>query len=138
MKTLKTGYEYLFCFFYNSVNKVKGNILVQFKALFMVLGLEILFISSFFCYGIDIFKFDVPQKPNTLFILMFIVPLVGLKLWFFERNENWKAYLLEFNALPEQRQKKWKLIMRAIVFFVIANFIFSFYLMSQIDWKQYR
>jgi hypothetical protein len=138
MKTLKTGYAYLFCFFYNSVNKVKGNILVQFKALFMVAGLEMILIGTLFTYYMDIYKVVIPQHFNKSYLLIIALPIAGLKLWFFERNENWKAYLSEFNALPEQRQKKWNLIMRAIVFFAIANLIFSFYLMSQIDWKQYR
>jgi hypothetical protein len=138
MKTLQIGYAYLFFFFYNSVNKVKGNILVQFKALLMLVGIELLLISSFFCYGIDVFKFDIPQKPNILFMLSIILPLVGLKLWFFERNENWKRYISEFNTWPEDKQKKWNLIMRCIVIFVFANLFFSFYWMSQIDWIQYR
>ncbi len=138
MKKLRIGYAYLFYFFYNSVNKVKGNILVQFKAVLMVLGLEMILITSGFYYGVYFYKFDLPEDFNKLNLLFLIVPLVGLKLWFFERNDNWKTYISKFSAWPEIKQRKWNRVMRFIVFFVFANLIFSFYLMSQIDWRQYR
>jgi hypothetical protein len=137
MKTLQIGYAYLFFFFYNSVNKVKGNILVQFKALLMVAGIEFVIIIAIATYYMNFKRIMIPQDFDKLYLLIPILPLVGLKLWFFERNENWKRYISEFNTWPEDKQKKWNLIMRCIVIFVFANLFFSFYWMSQIDWSQY-
>ena len=138
MNRLKTGYAYLFYFFFNSINKVKGNILVQFKALFMITILGFVLLASIATYYLDFSKVTIPPNFNILYLLVPIIPLVGLNLWFFERNENWKGYISEFSAWPEAKQRKWNRVMRFIVFFVFANLIFSFYLMSQIDWRQYR
>jgi len=138
MQKLKTGYAYFFCFFYNSINKVKGNIFVQFKAMLMVGGLEIMIIISIITYFTDITKISIPEDFNVLNLLFIVIPLVVLKLWFFDRNDRWKGYLEEFNALPLEKQKKWNRIMRGIVFFVFANLILAFYWMSQIDWRQYQ
>lgn len=135
---IKTGYAYLFFFLYNSVNKVKNNFLVQWKAVLMVLILESLLILSIVTYYLDIFKITVAEDFNKLFLLIFVIPLVGLKLWFFERNDNWRKYLVQFEAWPEKRRKKWDWVMRLLIVFIIGNLIFSFYIMSEIDWKQYR
>lgn len=138
MKTIKIGYAYLFFFLYNTLNK-KGNILIQWKAVFIILILELLLVmSSYFQFENAAKVVLLPEDFNTLNLLYIIIPLVAIKLWFFERNENWKRYLEEFSAWPAEKQKRWNWVMRCIVIFVFANLIFSFYWMSQIDWKQYR
>lgn len=136
MKAIKTGYAYLFFFFYNSVNKVKGNIFVQFKALLMIAVLEMLLLASIFYYGVDIYKFDILESFSKLYFLIPILPIVGLKLWFFERKENWKKYINDFETWSEEKRKKWDWIMKILIAFIIGNLICSFYIMSQIDWSK--
>lgn len=47
---MRTVYEYLFFFLYNSINKPKNNILVQFKAVLVILMLELVLIAAFLIY----------------------------------------------------------------------------------------
>lgn len=139
MQRLKTGYAYLFFFLYNYLNKFKNNILIKFKAILLMIVLEVLLIISvLFQYESFTKKISLSQNFDRLSLLYIIAPLTIQKLWLFERNENWKKYLDEFNAWPSDKQKKWNWIMRCIVFVIFTNLILSYYWMSQIDWSQYR
>lgn len=137
MRKLKIAYAYLFFFIYNSVNK-KDNILVQPKTLFLVILIELMVVmSTVIQYGNITKTTVIPENFNRLNLLFIIMPLIALNFWFFERNKNWKKYLEEFKAWPIEKQKKWNWFMRVILIFVSANLIFSFYWLSQINWKLY-
>lgn len=138
MHLIKTGYAYLFFFFYNHINSFKNNILVQWKAVLMVAMMECFLIISIITYYLDISKITVAEDFNKLYLLLFAIPLVGLKLWFFERNENWRKYLAEFEAWPEKNRKRWDWVMRLLIVFIVGNLVLSYYIMSEIDWSQYR
>lgn len=139
MQKLKTGYAYLFFFLYNYVNKFKNNILIKPKAIFLIILLEVLLILSVFFQYENINKtISLPPDFNRLNLLYIIIPLVIFNIWFFERNENWKKYLDEFNAWPSDKQRRWNWVMRGIVFVIFSNLILSYYWMSQIDWSLYR
>ena len=135
---IKTVYAYLFFFLYNSINKPKDNIFVQWKAVFVILILELVLISSFIIYWINIFKIKVPAGSHMTFQLSIAIPLVLIKLWFFEVGEKWKTYLEKFNKWSLEKQKKWNIGMRCLIFAVFANLLLAFYWMSQIDWSQYN
>lgn len=135
MKILKTTYAYLFFFLYNSINK-KDNILIQTKALFIMVLLEFFLMFSMFVQYGNITKTTVlPEDFNAIYLLFVILPIVLLKMWFFERNKNWKRYIEEFNEWSLNKRKRWDWIMRIIVVAVLGNVILSFYCMSQIDWN---
>ena len=117
---------------------MKNNILVQWKAVFMMLAAEISLIAAAVINYMTINKIRLPEEFNTLYTLIIIIPLIGIKVYFFERNENWKKYIAEFEKWPEKKRKKWDWIMRCIVFLAFASLIVAFYWRSTIDWKQYR
>lgn len=136
---IKTGYAYLFFFLYKHINSFKNNILVHFKAVAVLIILEIALLGGIAGHAINIFKLDLPENRYSNFIILtIVVPIVGLKFWFFERNENWRKYLAEFGAWPEEKRKKWDLAMRVLIAFIFGNFILSYYIMSEIDWDLYR
>jgi len=139
MKKIKTAYAYLFFFLYKQVSKPKPQFLLYFKTAVSLVALEFMIVIATFIYFTDITKLSLlPEKPNIYLILLTIVPFIFIKFWFFERKDKWKNYVSKFEQWPEKRKKKWNLIMRIIIFFVIANVVFSFYLMSQIDWTKYN
>lgn len=139
MQKLKTGYAYLFFFLYNYLNKFKNNIFIKFKALLLIVILEaVTILSVFFQYENFVKRALLTQNFNRLSLLYIVAPLTILNLWFFERNENWKKYLEEFNEWSIDKQKRWNWMMRGIVFLIFFNLILSYYWMSQIDWSAYR
>lgn len=138
MKKIKTAYAYLFFFLYNTVN-TKDNILVQWKSVFLILMLEFFCLFSVFIEYENITKKTMlPEDFNTLYFLFIIIPLIAIKVWFFERNENWKQYLERFNAWPEKKQKCWNWSVRIFLLLVLGNVILFFYWLSQINWAEYN
>lgn len=135
MQTIKMVYAYFFYFFYNSINKVKDNFLIKFKAILMILILEVFFIGSIIVYVIDLFKYKITNESHLEFRLAFIIPLIALKLWFFYKNDNWEKYLAEFSQWPQKKQKKWDWLVRLIILIVIVNFLLSFYIYAHLDWN---
>jgi len=134
MQKFKTIYEYLFFFLYNSVNSIRGNIFVKTKAIFLVAVLDLILLCSIYTYYIVIYKAQLVSKE------VFLTPvclLAVLNVLFFN-NKNTTTFISEFESWPENKRKKWNWIMRVIIALIVGNFIFSFYCMSQIDWKQYR
>jgi len=124
MSKIKTLYAYLFFFLYNSVN-IQGNILIQPKTLALIVFLEIFMIEAIHGYLIYGFPNSFDDNSSVYLSLIYLIPLVLINLWFFERNKNWEKYLTEFNTWSKEKQAKWNWIMRFIVFFIIGNLIFS-------------
>lgn len=124
MTKIKTLYAYLFFFLYNSVN-IKGNILIQPKTLALIVFLEGFMIEAIRGYLIYGFPNSFHNNSSVYVPLIYLIPLVLINLWFFERNKKWEKYLTEFNTWSKEKQSKWNWIMRFIVFFIIGNLIFS-------------
>ena len=97
MTKIKTLYAYLFFFLYNSVN-IKGNILIQPKTLALIVFLEIFMIEAIHGYLIYGFPNSFDDNSSVYVSLIYLIPLVLLNLWFFERNKKWEKYIEEFSA----------------------------------------
>ncbi|TCN57591.1 hypothetical protein D0809_13485 [Flavobacterium circumlabens] len=53
-------------------------------------------------------------------------------------KDNWKQYNVEFANYSKRKNRIGGWIVFGIILLIISNFIFSFYLISQVDWSQYR
>ena len=138
MGKVKTGFAYLFYYFYAYLNNFKENVFVYTKAIALVVIMELLLIFSVLIYYLDFYKIIANLDSNRLNMFFYILPIVGLNVWFFDHNKNGRRYIAEFEAWPEEKRKKWDMIMKGIIFFVVANLLLSFYFMATIDWKQYK
>lgn len=138
MKEFSIVYKYLFYFFYRSINNVKGNILIKPKAIFMLLILKMILFSIIFVYYSDYTRNFINLSDKINYIYTALILLTVFTFWYFERKNNWRMCILEFDKWPEKKRKKWDLFIKLFIFFVFANFVFSFYIMSEIDWKNLK
>ncbi|HMR91221.1 MAG TPA: hypothetical protein PKC69_02860 [Chitinophagaceae bacterium] len=140
MMTLKQMYGYLFYKLYRFWEKVSTpKLWSDWKAGIAILALEVWFLVSVQNYYEVLTKKELISSPSSnplTFIILAV--LIIIKLIMFEYQGRWKRYIAEFDKWPEKKNRRGTMIVWSIIFLIIANLIFSFYLMSQIDWKQYR
>lgn len=72
--------------------------------------------------------------------VIYIPLLIIIAFNYFTLNykDNWKQFNSEFENYSKKKNRIGGWIVFGIILFIISNLIFSFYLMSQIDWSQYR
>lgn len=140
MEKLKSAYYYFFYKIYKSIEYTSelggGKFWTDFKASIVVSVLEIWLITSVFVYYnifIDRFyEFNMVAFFSATAIIMIINYLL------FVHYDKWKENNTKFDQLPKKENMIGGIIVWSIVVFIIVNLIFSFYLMSQVDWSQYR
>lgn len=137
--TLKRSYYYFFYKLYIFFENAPSRWLSDWKATFSLFVLEIWILLSVMVYYKVFTKKDlIPDSRLVLVSFSVIIILSLIKYFAFEHRDRWKEYVEEFSKWPTKKNKTGALIVWLIVLLIIANLIFSFYLMSQIDWKQYR
>ena len=106
------------------------------KASFSLLVLEFWLLISFYNYY-DVFtEKDFSSYSKNIISLATLLILVIIKYFVFEQRNRWKEYIIEFDKWPKKKNKTGTIMVWMLVLFIMANFIFSFYLISQIDWKK--
>jgi len=108
----------------------------DFKANISICALEIWLILSLINYY-NIFIDRSYSLDKTIFFLIVGVIMV-INILTFVYLDKWKDYNKEFDKLPRKKNIKGGIIVWFIILLIIANLIYSFYLMSQIDWSQYK
>jgi uncharacterized membrane protein YwzB len=139
MMTIKKVYYYFFHKFYKFSEAAPSRWLSDWKAMFSLLVLEIWILLSVMVYYKVFTKKDlIPDNRLTMVSITVVIALSLIKYFAFEHRDRWKEYVEEFSKWPTKKNKTGTLVVWLIVLLIIANLIFSFYLMSQINWKQYR
>lgn len=78
------------------------------------------------------------MPANLIIIGLYVLGIAIPNYFIFHHRDQWKKIVHDFDKLPKQRNRIGSVIVLLVVVAVIANLIFSFYLMSKIDWKLYR
>jgi len=81
-------------------------------------------------------KIDFGSGKYVVFIYLLLIALPNY--FIFHHQDQWKQFVHEFDQLPKKNNRIGGLVVWIIILLVIANLIFAFYQMGQIDWKQYR
>jgi hypothetical protein len=71
-------------------------------------------------------------------IVAYITLIFVPNYFIFHHKDKWKPFNLEFNKLSKKKNRIGSLIVFAVVLLSFANMIYAFYLMSTINWQQYR
>ena len=106
------------------------------KASFSVLVLEIWLLISFVNYYEVFTEKDFSSDSKNIISLVILLILVVIKYFVFEHGERWKEYIKEFDKWPKNKNKIGSIMVWMLVLFILANLIYSFYLISQIDWEK--
>jgi uncharacterized protein YjeT (DUF2065 family) len=135
---IKRAYYYLFYKFYKMSEAAPSKWWSEWKASLALDTLIAFFVFSLITY------FEILINPNIdiggskkTIIAMGIMILIP-NYFIFHHRDQWKEIVAEFDQLPKRTNRIGSWIVFGIVLLVIGNLIFSFYLMSQIDWNQYR
>lgn len=134
VQKLTKAYYYLFYKLYKWIGEENG--WADWKAGIAVMTFEIWFVLSLFNYYNTLIDKNFDPN-NTLFITVGVI-IISINVYLFTYLDHWKNRIKEFDKLPDRTNNIGGAIVFVVLLFIIGNLIFSFYLMSQVDWAQYR
>jgi hypothetical protein len=135
---MKQAYYYLFYKFYRMSEAAPSRWWSEWKASLALDALIGFFIFSLLIYYKVLINpyTHIGGKTETIIVMGILILIPNY--FIFHHGDYWKVIVAEFDQLPKKKNRIGSWIVFGVVLFVIANLIFSFYLMSQIDWSQYR
>jgi|SRR5690554_58203 len=135
---IKTGYFYLFYKLYKFYEKGSSVWWSHGKAILTLDVVLFLLVYSFIVYYAVFINrtTNIGGEIQTIWILgaLILIP----NYFIFEHRDQWKEIVVRFDKLPKKKNIIGGWIVLLIVLIILINLIYSFYLMSQIDWSQYK
>ncbi len=136
---MKRAYYYLFYKIYKFSEAAPSRWWSDWKAYFVInilIGIILLSIGGY--YTVITKKDMLPVTNPSMFVTIIFIAISVFNYFIFFSRDQWKKYVKEFDHLEKRKNKIGSLIIGSVILLIIANLVFMFYLMSQIDWKQYR
>ena len=103
-----------------------------------MMALEIWFAFSLYNYYTMFINRHATLEIRSFKVIFFIIALLALNYFSFDYKEKWKARIAEFDQWSKKKNMIGGIIAWSFILMIVANLIFSYYLMSQISWSQYR
>ncbi|MRX42071.1 hypothetical protein GJU43_22580 [Flavobacterium sp. LC2016-23] len=142
MKFIKKSYYYFFYRIYRSIEYTSelsgGKFLTFHKASLVVLALEAWVFFSFMAYYRIFTKTSIQLSFSMPIIYVPAIIIYVFNYFTLDYKDNWKQFNVEFANYSKRKNRIGGWIVFGIILLIISNFIFSFYLISQVDWSQYR
>lgn len=133
---IKRAHYYLFYKLYKWYENSEFAYWSDWKAGISIMVLEIGITMSIFCYY-QVFIDRYFRLNRDVFIGIGILIFL-FNYYYFTISDRWKKYFKEFEKLPKKKNILGGWLVFGFIILIIANIIFSFYLMSLIDWGQYK
>lgn len=141
MKVIQKSYYYFFYKIYRSIDYTSGSfggeILMLSKAGLVMLALEAWIILSLGNYYTVYSKMFIELSISMPTVYIPAIIVFAFNYYTLDYKNNWRKYNVEFANYSKKKNRIGGWIVFGIILFIICNLIFSFYLMSQIDWSQY-
>jgi len=142
MKFVQKSYYYFFYKIYRSIEYTSksfgGESLMSSKAGLVMLALEAWGLFSAVNYYTVCTKRYIEFTISMPIVYIPVIILFAFNVFTLDYKDNWKKYNSEFANYSKRKNRIGGWIVFGIILLIISNLIFSFYLMSQIDWSQYR
>ena len=134
---MRNAYFYLFYKLYKFSEAAPSKWLSDWKASLVI---DILWyciaFSSFFYYKIYLNRYAQLTKNNIDIFLLVIV--VGVPNYFiFNHKDSWRHYNKKFDKLSKSQNRLGSLVVFTVVLLIVVNLLYSFFLLSKIDWTPY-
>ncbi len=110
----------------------------EWKALLSVMVIELWLLASLGIYYTVITKKGMVLSLTKPIIFIPLAAILVINYLTFLPNNIWEQYVQEFDKISKKKNNIWGFVVWVVILAIIANFIFYFYLMSRIDWRQYR
>jgi hypothetical protein len=139
MNKIKVAYDYLFFSFYRFWEKAPSKWWSEWKSVLTISFFGVLLLLSL--YGYIIFYFKILEDPfsNTKAgpaLLGFLVYLFNH--YYFIYKKKWKKKIDKFKYLSKSKDKIGIILIISFLLVIIVNLIYSFYLVSTVDWLNVR
>lgn len=139
---IRKAYCYFFFKIYRSIEYPSelsgGKFLTSVKAGVVIVALEIWILMSIGAYYSYFTKTAVELSLSMPIVYIPLLIILGFNYFTLDYTDIWKDYVKDFEKITPRKNRKGGWIVFGIVLFVIANLVCAFYLMSQIDWRQFR
>lgn len=136
---LKKSYHYLFYKLYRFSENAPSKWLSEWKSTLAIDVLTYFILLSIGGYYTVVTKKDMlPFNHPKLIIGTISVLIAMLNYIFFIYQDKWKEYIIEFDNWPKKKNKTGSIVVLVVILIIVLNLLFMFYLLSQIDWRQYR
>ena len=130
MKKITDAYYYMFYKFYKMSEAAPSRGMSDWKAGLVIIVLEFWFTASILNYYTFFIDTSLKISKNNFFTIGVIFCIINY--FAFIHTNKWKAYIIKFDRLPPNKNKLGGWAVFLIAIFVVANLIFSFYLIYQI------
>lgn len=125
-------YSYIFYKLYKFSEAAPSKWWSDWKATVALLVLELWLIVSVFIYYDLTTNKGLPTDNIVILVGGLIIGvLVLIKYLVFYRNDRWRIYVAEFDKWSNRQNKVGTILVFILIFLIISNLIFSFYLLSQ-------
>ena len=133
--------NWYYYFFYKMYKLHEGSWLAETKAtFFMEICYLMIIITLLIFYKIHINRYLILGNLANIKLIVFLTYLIFLGIphyLIFSRNNRWKLIINKFDRLPKKKNIKGGWLCYGIFVFIFANFIYSFYQLSLINWSEY-
>ncbi|WP_326983450.1 hypothetical protein VUJ46_02575 [Chryseobacterium sp. MYb264] len=138
---IKKAYHYFYYKIYKSIeftsNEIGGSFLIDWKATLVVDVLIYFIVSASLIYYTIFFDRNIHLNQSNTDVFIIAIPIFLLNYFVFHHQNKWKNIIISFDQLPQKKNVIGGWIVFIIIVFIIGNLIYSFYLMSLIDWSKY-
>lgn len=129
-------YHYIYYKLYKISGVYFTDSLKKESAFLFILILELITILSFVNYYIFWTKHIIDFDVTELFVLSVILSLINYYV-FFSRNQ-WKIIVEEYDKLQKNKNRILTLSVWCFILALFINLVFSYYVLSLIDWSLYK
>ncbi|PIE50372.1 MAG: hypothetical protein CSA38_04040 [Flavobacteriales bacterium] len=131
------AYYYLFYKLHNFWERASiPTFLSEFKASVSIIALKIWLIITVTNYYNIFIDRTFNLNKNVFLLIGFCIVAINVKLFTF--SDDWKMYNQKFSQQSVKKNRIGGVTVWSIIICIIINLIYSYYLMSTIDWNQYR
>ena len=137
MKKIGILYDYLFYTIYRFWEKAPSRWWSDWKTVITICFLTVLMILSI--YGNVMYIFRINLLPNSGILPLIIGILVfGFNYLYFLFKDKWKNRILKFEKLSRKKDLLGITLVMIFSITIILSLLYSYYLISTIDWKSIR
>lgn len=137
MKKIGILYDYLFYTIYRFWEKAPSRWWSDWKTVITLCFFTVLLMLSI--YGNVMYIFRVNLLPNSGILPLIIGILVfGFNYLYFLFEDKWKNRILKFEKLSRKKDLSGITLVMIFSITIIISLLYSYYLISTIDWKSIR
>jgi hypothetical protein len=142
MKFIVKSYYYFFYKIFRSIEYTSrltgGEFFTFHKAGLVMLALETWLLFSLGAYYKIYTQTSIQLSFSMPIIYIPAIILFAFNYFSLDYKSKWKKYNSEFDNYSKKKNRIGGFIVYGIIVLIISNLIYSFYLMSLVDWSKYR